>query len=125
MFVFVSNTGDSARQLYMRYKERWNAEQCFDNLKNSVQIGADYKRTNDELEAWSFVNHISLLYFYGVIKALREKEFNEEYSPEDILLIRKNIYSVREHYYAKDNRLSEIPKKDQELLETLGVNFFQ
>lgn len=121
MFAFVSNTGATARQLYMSYKERWDVEQCFDYLKNSVQIGAAYKRTNDELQAWSFINHISLLYFYGVVKALREKELNEKYSPEDILSIGKNIYRVRQHYYAKDNRLSEIPKKELELLEVLGV----
>ena len=125
MFAFVSNTGDSAKQLYMSYKERWDVEQCLDYLKNSVRIGASHKRTNAELEAWSFINHISLLYFYGVVKALREKELNGKYSPEDILSIGKNIYCVREHYYSKDTRLSEIPKKDQELLETLGVKLVQ
>lgn len=122
MFAFVSNTGDDARQVYMNYKERWDVEQCFDYLKNSVQAGASYKRTNEELEAWSFINHISLLYFYGVVKNLREKGLNEKYSPEDIISIGKNIYRVREHYYSKDNRLSEVPEKDLELLKVLGVN---
>ena len=122
MFAFVSNTGETAKQVYMTYKERWDIEQCFDYLKNTVQIGAAYKRTNDELEAWSFINHISLLYFYGVVKALREKGLNEKYSPEDILSIGKNIYRVREHFHSKDYRLSEVPKKDMELLESLGVN---
>ena len=121
MFAFVSNTGDSARQVYMSYKERWDIEQCFDYLKNSIQIGAAYKRTNAELEAWSFINHISLLYFYGVIKALRERELNEKYSPEDILSIGKNIYRVREHFSSSETRVSEITKHDAELLETLGV----
>lgn len=124
MFAFVSNTGDPAKEVYMNYKERWDVEQCFDYLKNSVQIGASYKRTNEELEAWSFINHISLLYFYGVVRALREKDLNEKYSPEDILSIGKNIYRVREYYYGGDNRLSEIPKKDEELLETLGIQLF-
>ena len=121
MFAFVSNTGNAAKQLYMSYKERWDIEQCFDYLKNAVQIGASYKRSNEELEAWAFINHISLLYFYGVIKALREKELNEKYSPEDILSIGKNIYRVRDHYHEKDNRLSEVSKHDLDLLEKLGV----
>ena len=82
MFAFVSNTGSNAKQLYLTYKERWDIEQCFDYLKNSVQIGASYKRTNEELGAWSFINHISLLYFYGVVKALRETDLNEKYTPE-------------------------------------------
>ena len=121
MFAFVSNTGNTAKQLYLTYKERWDIEQCFDYLKNSVQIGAPYKRTNEELEAWSFINHISLLYFYGVVKALREKELNEKYSPEDILALGRNIYKVREHYHARESRLSEVPANDMELLNTLGV----
>ena len=121
MFAFVSNTGNTAKQLYLTYKERWDIEQCFDYLKNSVQIGAPYKRTNEELEAWSFINHISLLYFYGVVKTLREKELNEKYSPEDILALGRNIYKVREHYHARESRLSEVPVNDMELLNTLGV----
>ena len=122
MFAFVSNTENDAKQLYLTYKERWDIEQCFDYLKNSVQIGAPYKRTNEELEAWSFINHISLLYFYSIVKALRANELNEKYSPEDIIAIGRNIYKVREHYYAKDNRISEVSEKDMELLSSLGVN---
>ena len=80
MFAFVSNLDKPAKEIYLSYKERWDIEQCFDYLKNSVHIGAAYKRTNDELEAWSFVNHISLLYFYGVVKALRDKALNEDIS---------------------------------------------
>ena len=121
MFAFVSNTGSNAKQLYLTYKERWDIEQCFDYLKNSVQIGASYKRTNEELEAWSFINHISLLYFYGIVKALRETALNEKYSPEDIIAIGRNIYKVREHYHSKENRLSEVSKADMDLLNELGV----
>ena len=121
MFAFVSNLDKPAKEIYLSYKERWDIEQCFDYLKNSVHIGAAYKRTNDELEAWSFVNHISLLYFYGVVKALRDKALNEDYTPEDILAIGKNIYRVRNHYHSSDNRVSEITKADKELLDTLGV----
>lgn len=121
MFAFVSNLGQSAKSIYLSYKERWDIEQCFDYLKNSVQIGASYKRTNEELEAWSFINHVSLLYFYGLVRTLRETGLNEKYSPEDVLAIGKNIYQVREHYYAKDSRISEVTLKEQELLERLGV----
>ena len=122
MFAFISNTGLSPKQIYMTYKERWDVEQCFDYLKNAIQIGASYKRTNEELEAWSFINHISLLYFYGVVKALRENELSSTYSPDDILSIGKNIYRVRNCLASKSNRLSEIPRKDLELLQSLGIS---
>ncbi len=106
----------------MKYKERWDIEQCFDYLKNSVRIGASYRRTNQELEAWSFINHISLLYFYGIVKALREKKLNKNYTAEDIISIGKNIYRVN-----TDNsfRVSEISKDDQAVLDALGVDLFR
>ena len=124
MFAFVSNTGKSAKEDYLSYKERCDIEQCFDFLKNVVDIGAPYKRTNGELLAWSFINHVSLLYFYGIVRALRKNELNDEYTPEDILSIGKNIYKVRGAGFT-DFRMSEISKPDDELLQKLGVTLFR
>ena len=121
IFAFVSNTGGTAKDDYYLYKERWDVEQCFDYLKNAVDIGAPYKRTNSELTAWSFINHICLLYFYEIVRALRKTELNESYSPEDILAIGKNIYQVRDYVGSSNFRLSEVPAKDVELLNKLGV----
>ena len=121
IFAFVSNTGGTAKDDYYLYKERWDVEQCFDYLKNAFDIGAPYKRTNSELTAWSFINHISLLYFYGIVRALRKTELNESYSPEGILAIGKNIYQVRDYVGSSNFRLSEVPAKDVELLNKLGV----
>ena len=121
MFAFVSNTGDSAKQIYLSYKERWDVEQCFDYLKNTVQLHSPYKHSNADLEAWAFINHISLLYFYGIVKVLRDTGLAEIYSPADILAIGKNIYRVREHYHASDHRLSEISKRDNDLLHAIGI----
>lgn len=120
MFAFVSNTGKTAKEDYFSYKERWDIEQCFDYLKNAVDIGAPYKRTNGELLAWAFINHISLLYFYGLVRALRESELNDEYTPEDILAIGKNIYKVRGAGFA-EYRISEVSKPDRDLLTQLGI----
>ena len=122
LFAFVSNTGNDAKQDYLYYKERWDIEQCFDYLKNAIDIGASHKRTNSELAAWAFINHISLLYFYGIVKALRSVELNGEYSPEDILSIGKNIYQVRNYVGASDFRISEVPEKDRALLSKIGIN---
>ena len=103
-------------------RERWDIEQCFDYLKNAINIGSSRKRTNYELSPWTFINHISLLYFYGIIKALRSAELNGEYFPEDILTICKNIYKVRNYIDASDFRIYEVSEKDQILLSKTGVN---
>ncbi|WP_252722520.1 transposase [Treponema phagedenis] len=70
-FSFCSNLDVSARDIYMNYKERWDIEQCFDYLKNSVSQSASHAHTDEYFRGWAFVNHISLLYYYGLLNALR------------------------------------------------------
>lgn len=122
LYAFVSNIDERPFDIYMKYKERWDIEQCFDFLKNSVRIGASHRRTNEDLEAWSFVNHISLLYFYGIVRALRERGLSKRYTAADIIAMGRNIYRVN-----TDNsfRVSEIPKNDQAVLDSLGVDLFR
>lgn len=49
MFAFISNRDEEAKKIYLAYKERWDIEQCFDYLKNSVDIGAASQRSNESL----------------------------------------------------------------------------
>ena len=43
IFAFISNRDEEAKKIYLAYKERGDIEQCFDYLKNSVDIGASSK----------------------------------------------------------------------------------
>ena len=121
LYAFVSNLDQNPKSIFMSYKERWDIEQCFDYLKNSVSTTAPYQRTNENLFAWSFINHVSLLYYYGIVRALREKNMNKDYSVSDIISIGKNVYKVN-----ADNqfRVSEISKKDSDVLTVLGVSLY-
>jgi len=121
LYAFVSNLDQDPKSIFMSYKERWDIEQCFDYLKNSVSTSAPYQRTNESLFAWSFINHVSLLYYYGIVRALRDKGMNKDYSASDIISIGKNVYKVN-----ADNqyRVSEISKNDSALLTSLGVNLY-
>ena len=43
----------------------------------------------------AFLNHyFSLLYYYGLLNALRNTGLDEKYSAEDILKLTKNIYRI-------------------------------
>ncbi|QSI00843.1 hypothetical protein DWQ65_12390 [Treponema phagedenis] len=69
---------------------------------------------------WAFVNHISLLYYYGLLNALRNSKLDEQYSASDVLKLTKNIYLVD----SGDNqgfKLSAIQKRTQRILDTLGI----
>ena len=123
-FSFCSNLDLPARDIYLNYKQRWDIEQCFDYLKNSVAGSASHAHSDDYFRGWAFLNHISLLYYYGLVNALRNSELDETYSAEDVLKLTKNIYRVNT---GDDGgiRVSAIQKKTLELLETIKVDLLR
>ena len=120
-FSYCSNMDVDPKEIYLDYKERWDIEQCFDYLKNSVLNSASHAHTDDYFRGWAFVNHISLLYFYGLVNALRSTKLDEKYSAEDMLKLTKNIFKVSA---GNDSpaMVSAIQTKTQEALDLLGVN---
>lgn len=119
VYAFISNLDKKPEEIFLMYKERWYIEQCFDYLKNTIEIGAPYKRTKEELSGWAFLNHLSLLYFYGLLKAMRSADLQKEWTPREVISICQNIYSLK---IGNETIISEIPKKTQELLNKLGVS---
>lgn len=123
-YSFCSNIDTTPKELYMEYKQRWNIEQCFSYLKNSVISSASYAHNDNYFRGWTFLNHVSLMYFYGLMNAIRDKKLSEKYSPEDVIKLTKNIYKVD----TGDNmgyRVSAIQKKTQALLDELGVDLLR
>ena len=57
-FSFCSNLDIPAREIYLNYKQRWDIEQCFDYLKNSVSTSASHAHTDEYFRGWAFLNHI-------------------------------------------------------------------
>ena len=68
MFAFVSNTGKSAKEDYLSYKERWDIEQCFDYLKNSVDIGC---HTNEQTGSFWLGHSSTMLVLPALIATFR------------------------------------------------------
>ncbi len=123
-YSFCSNLDIEPKELYLEYKQRWDIEECFSYLKNSVSSSASYAHSDDYFRGWTFLNHISLLYYYGLVNALRGKGISDKYTPEDLIKMTKNIYRVDtgdENGY----RISAIQKRTQELLDTLGIDLLR
>ena len=72
----------------------------------------------------SFLNHISLLYYYGLLNALRNMKLDEKNSAEDVMKLTKNIYKVDTGDNG-DSRVSAIQKKTRELLQTINVDLLR
>ena len=123
-FSFCSNLDVPAKEIYLSYKQRWDIEQCFDHLKNSVSTTASYAHSDDYFRGWAFLNHISLLYYYGLLNALRDTKLDERFSAQDVLKLTKNIYLVNTGSNA-ENQVSAIQKKTMEILETLKVDLLR
>ena len=123
-FSFCSNLNIPAKEIYLNYKQRWDIEQCFDYLKNSVSPSASHAHTNEYFRGWAFLNHVSLLYYYGLLNALRITKQDEKYSAEDVLKLTKNIYRV-DTGDGQDFKVSSIQKKTQVLLDALGVDLLR
>lgn len=76
---------------------------------------------------WTFINHVSLLYFYALVLAIRKSGMNNEWTPNEIIMIGKNIYKVYTAGVLNKNKyiISEISKKDEELFSALGVDLLR
>jgi hypothetical protein len=85
---------------------------------------ASHAQTDDYFRGWTFINHVSLLYYYGLVNALRSTGLNEKYSAEDVLKLTKNIYRV-DSGDSQGYRVSAIQKKTRELLDDLGVDLLR
>jgi transposase len=120
MFAFYSNINTEAQDIYTSYKGRWEIENCFDYLKNTVRLGVCYQQTKEGMAAWAFLNHISLMLFYKLVQALGTQQLSLDYSPEDIIDIAKNVYWVK--CGNAQPVISEITKHEVELLGKLGVD---
>ena len=123
-FSFCSNLDVPAKEIYLSYKQRWDIEQCFDYLKNSVSTNASFAHSDDYFRGWAFLNHISLLYFYGLLNALRVSKLDEKFSAQDVLKLTKNIYLVNTGSSA-GNQVSAIQKKTREVLEAIHVDLLR
>lgn len=76
------------------------------------------------VSAHRFLNHISLLYYYGLLNALRNMKLDEKYSAEDVLKLTKNIYKVDTGDNGR-SRVSAIQQRTRELLETINVDLLR
>lgn len=93
-FSFCSDIDADPQRIYLDYKARWNIEECFDYLKNDVTARASFAHSDEFLRGVAFLNHVSMLYYYGLINALRRAKLDEDYSPADILKLTSNVWKV-------------------------------
>jgi hypothetical protein len=119
MSLLYTNLEDQdAQGVYHAYKSRWQIEECFDYLKNGLDLGVVYQRTDEQAEAWAFLNHLSLTMYYSLYAKLRQTGLPARYTPDSVIAIARTIHRVNIN---NTWRTSETSKPDQQLYQTLGI----
>jgi transposase len=89
------NQDNTPEQVYQHYKSRAAIEILFDTFKNILFADVTYMRSNEMMEAWLFINHLALIFYYRLYKRLIQHNLLKKYSPKDILLHLDTIKKVR------------------------------
>ena len=117
--AFRTNIDDTPQNLFLLYKTRGEIEQSFDFLKNLLEQDHTYLQSANAVEAWAFINHISLLLVYDIYDRLRKAELLSKYSVDDFLIYLKYIHAVKTN---SSWVVGEISGKTQKLLDKLDLH---
>ena len=114
-----TNTTKTPQETYNIYKERMEIEQAFDFLKNLLEQDKSYMQNEKSLEAWAFINHISLMLNYKIYNLLRRKDLLSKLSVADFISHLKYIFKVKIN---GSWCLSETTKKTKDILKALDLH---
>ena len=122
MTFLYSGIETNAEEIYLAYKTRWELEEMFDYLKNCLALGRVSQQSNEAMEAWAFLNHLCMMMFYKLCKCMVDAKLSDQYTPEDMMGLARNISKVKinENWY-----LSEVSKTDSDLFKQIAVEFKQ
>lgn len=117
--AFCTNIEETPEKIYSLYKTRGEVEQSFDFLKNLLEQDKIYLQSEYSVEAWAFLNQLSLMLVYRIYGLLHGKGLTKKYSVSDFLNYLKYIRKV------KINNVwltGEITKATQTLLDKLEIH---
>lgn len=111
-------TSLDAPQIFERYKARAAVEQAFDTYKNLLDADRTYMQGKEQMEVWSLLNFLALIYYYRLYNALLSGKLLDKYSVRDAL-IRSREY--RRLALLGSWKTSEISSKTKKLLLNIGA----
>lgn len=75
IYVIRTNIEElSLETIYKYYKSRFDIEYMFDTMKNTLGFDKAYMHSDESIEGWAFINHISILLTQRVYDLLRKKD---------------------------------------------------
>lgn len=96
-YDFCTNIEETPEKIYSLYKTRGEVEQSFDFLKNLLDQDKIYIQSEYSVEAWAFLNQLSLMLVYRVYSLLHEKGLTKKYSVSDFFNYLFQAVTVSKH----------------------------
>jgi len=93
--IIITNIDKSAKDIFEILKSRGQVEQVFDTLKNLLESDASYMQNEQALEAWAFINHISMMLLYKIYALLKKHKLLAKFSALDVIEHFKYIFKLR------------------------------
>lgn len=110
----------SLETIYKYYKSRFEIEYMFDTVKNTLGFDKSYMHSDESIESWAFINHISILLTQRVYDLLQKNDvkisLHHFYKKLRQVRVIKNNLEKEDHY-----ELQGIPKKARDLLIQLNI----
>ncbi|KAA8921842.1 MAG: hypothetical protein F6Q11_07480 [Thermoplasma sp.] len=106
--------------LYDIYKSREDVEQSFDAMKNELEEDKTYLQDDESIWGYFFITFLSLYQHYRVLALIRSKDLVGKLSVNEVLLQLSRVYLVK--YADGTTGFLDIPKKVENIINTLGLN---
>lgn len=117
-FTILTNLSEKMPlEIYEFYKSRMEVETAFDAFKNTLQADRTYMQNDQSLEGWMFINYLSLLAYWRILKLLVSKELLSKISIKDLLIHLSYIKKIRIN---GEWHQAEITDKTKKLFAKLG-----
>ena len=107
-------------KIYNYYSSRAEIEYMFDTLKNTLGYDKSYMRSDETIESWAFINHVSILLTQKVYDEINIKEL--KMSINELYRKLRQVKKITNNSDKNNNyELQGIPKKTRNILEKLDI----
>jgi hypothetical protein len=109
---------EETKKIYETYKMRWEIEQLFDTMRNTLDADASFMQDAPGFEAWTFINHLTLMMACRVLSMIRAKKLAKDWSLAGVMDHLSKIQAVQ---IAGEWQLAEVIKKTKKMLDKLSI----
>jgi len=83
-FAILSNIRAEMKEIYEPYKSREEVEQVFDAIKNELESGKSYPRSNEKVKGF-FIVFLALRIRFKILKVLKDHNLLGKMSVNEII----------------------------------------